>query len=169
MRVFYVFIIATTDPYIDPLAIDPFISGWDSNHSVPWMLHYLLWPPQPIHHLLKLKLTKPPGSLRGCITSANRFRIFYRSPMLSTSNAMINIGYHIIFRWETKCGYTCRKNALLGPIEIFALSVTDLTPSPRLWMRIILSSTFLLSLACTQCSTWIFFSYTSHHYWRPPR
>jgi hypothetical protein len=32
---------------------------------------------------------------------------------------------------------------------------------------ILLSSTFLLSLACTQCSTWISFALISHHYWTP--
>jgi hypothetical protein len=32
-------------------------------------------------------------------------------------SAMINTGCHISFRWETKCGYTCRKNTLQGPIE----------------------------------------------------
>jgi hypothetical protein len=157
------------EPYIAQLTTTPFRSGWDSNHWVPWMLHYLLRPPRSTHHLLQLKLTKPPGSLRGSNTSANRFRIFYRSPMPSTSNAMINTGCHISFRWETKCGCTCRKNALQGPIGSFAHSVMDLTPSPRLWVTIILSSTFPLSLACTQCSTWISFDHISHHYWTPQR
>jgi hypothetical protein len=83
------------------------------------MLHYPLWPPRPTHPLLQLKLTKPPSSLSGSNTSTNRFMIFYRSPMPSTSNAMINIGCHISFRWETKCGCTCRKNALQGPIGSF--------------------------------------------------
>jgi hypothetical protein len=110
---------------------------------------------------------KATGSLRGSNTSANRFRISYRSPMTSTSSAMINIGCHISFRWATKFGCTCRKNALQDPIGSFAHSVMGRTPSPRPWGIILLSSTFLLSLACTQCSTWISFALISHHYWTP--
>jgi hypothetical protein len=60
-------------------------------------------------------VTKTPISLRGSNTSSNRFRIFYRSPMPSTSSAMINTGCHTSFRWETKFGCTCRKEHLTGP------------------------------------------------------
>jgi hypothetical protein len=81
------------------------------------MLHFPLRSPRPTHLLLQLKLTKPPGSLSGSSTSTNRFRISYRSPMTSTNNAMINIGCHISFRWATKFGCTCRKNALQDPIR----------------------------------------------------
>jgi hypothetical protein len=81
------------------------------------MLHFPLRSPRPTPLLLQLRLTKPPGSLRGSNTSTNRFRISYRSPMTSTSSAMINIGCHISFRWVTKFGCTCRKNALQDPIE----------------------------------------------------
>jgi hypothetical protein len=95
------------------------------------MLHFPLRSPQPTHLLLQLKLKKPPGSLSGSITSANRFRISYRSPMTSTSSAMINIGCHISFRWETKFGCTCRKNALQDPIRSFTHFVMGHTPSPR--------------------------------------
>jgi hypothetical protein len=133
------------------------------------MLHFPLRSPRPTHLLLQLKLTKPLGSLRGSSTSANRFRISYRSPMTSTSNAMINIGCHISFRWATKFGCTCRKNALQDPIGSFTHSIMGCTPSPRLWGIILLSSTFLLSLACTQCSTWISFDLISHHYWTPQK
>jgi hypothetical protein len=115
------------------------------------MFHFPLQSPQPTHLLLQLKLTKPPGSLRRSSTSANRFRISYRSPMTSTNNAMINIGCHISFRWATKFGHTCRKNALQDPIRSFSHSVMGHTPSPRPWGIILLSSTFLLFLACTQC------------------
>jgi hypothetical protein len=48
--------------------------------------------------LLQLKLTKPPSSLSGSSTSANKFRISYRNPMTSTNSAMINIGCRISFR-----------------------------------------------------------------------
>jgi hypothetical protein len=85
------------------------------------MLHFPLRSPRPTHLLLQLKLTKPPGSLSGSNTSTNRFRISYRSPMTSTSSAMINIGCHISFRWATKFGCTCRKNALQDPIGSFPL------------------------------------------------
>jgi hypothetical protein len=133
------------------------------------MLHFPLRSPRPTHLLLQLKLTKPPGSLRGSSTSTNRFRISYRSPMTSTNNAMINIGCHISFRWATKFGCTCRKNALQDPIGSFTHSIMGCTLSPRPWGIIILSSTFLLSLACTQCSTWISFALISHHYWTPQK
>jgi hypothetical protein len=133
------------------------------------MLHFPLRSPRPTHLLLQLKLTKPPGSLSGSSTSANRFRISYISPMTSTNSDMINIRCHIIFKWETNFGCTCRKNALQDPIGSFAHSVMGRTPSPRLWGIILLSSTLLLSLACTQCSTWISFSLIPHHYWTPQK
>jgi hypothetical protein len=99
--------------------------------------------------MLQLELTKPPGSLSGSSTSTNKFRIFYRSLMPSASSSMINTGCHTSFRWETKFGFTCRKNALQGLIGSFIHSVMDPTPSPRLWVIILLSSTFPHSLACT--------------------
>jgi hypothetical protein len=133
------------------------------------MLHFPLRSPRLTHLLLQLKLTKPPGSLSGFGTSANRFRISYRSLMTSTNNAIINIGCRISFRWATKFGCTCRKNALQDPIRSFAHSIMDRTLSPRPWGIMILSSTFLLSLACTQCSTWISFTLISHHYWTPQK
>jgi hypothetical protein len=141
--------IATINPYIAQLAIDPFRWGCDSNHLVPWMLHYPLRPPRSTHPLLQLKLTNPPDSLSGSSTSTNRFRILYRSPMPSTSRAMKNTECHISFIWATKFGCTCKKNTLQGPIGRFSHSVMGRTPSPRLWVTMILSSTFLLSLACT--------------------
>jgi hypothetical protein len=128
------------------------------------MLHFPLRSPRPTHLLLQLKLKKPPGSLSRSITYANRFQKSYRSPMTSTSSAMINIRCHISFMWMTKFGCTCRKNTLHDPIRIFSHYIMGHTPSPRLWGIIHLSSTFLLSLARTQCSTWIFFALISHHY-----
>jgi hypothetical protein len=131
------------------------------------MLHFPLWSPRPTHLLLQLKLKKTPNSLSISNTSSNRFMISYRSPMRSINSAMINIRCHINFRWVTKFGCICRKNALQDPIIIFAHSVMVHTPSPRPWGIIFFSSTFLLSLACTQCSTWISFALISHHYWTP--
>jgi hypothetical protein len=55
---------------------------------------------------------KPLGSLRESIISTNKFRIFYKSPMPSTSKAMIKTGCPISFKWEKKFGCNCRKNAL---------------------------------------------------------
>jgi hypothetical protein len=133
------------------------------------MFHFPLRSPRPTHLLLQLKLTKPPGSLIKSSTSANRFRISYRSPMISTRSTMINIECHISFRWATKFGCTCRKKALQDPIRIFSHSVMGYTPSSMLWGIMILSSTFLLSLAFTQCSTWISFTLISHHYWTPQK
>jgi hypothetical protein len=131
------------------------------------MLHFPLRSPRPTHLLVQLKLTKPPSSLSGSNTSANRFRISYRSLMRSTNNTMINIGCHISFRWATKFCCTCRKNALQDPIGSFAHSVMGRTLSPRPWGIILLSSTFLLSLVYIHCSTWISFTLISHHYWTP--
>ena len=119
------------------------------------MLHFPLRSHRPTHLLLQLKLTKPPDSFRGSNTSTNRFKISYRSPMTSTRSTMINIQFHISFRWVTKFGCIFRKNTLQDPIGSFSHSVMGRTLSPRLWGIIIFSSTFLLSLAYTQCSTWI--------------
>ena len=141
--------IATTKPCIAQPAIAPFRWGWDSNHWVPYMLHYPLRSPRPTHLLLQLKLTKPPSSLSRSNTSANRFRISYRSLMTSTNNAMINIGCCISFRWGINFGCTCKKNALQDPIGSFNHSVMGCTPSPRLWVIMLSISTFLFSLACT--------------------
>jgi hypothetical protein len=131
------------------------------------MLHFPMRSPQLNHPLLQLKMKKPPDSLSGSNTSANRFKISYRSPMTSTNNAMIKIGCHISFRCATKFGCTCRKNTLEDPIGSFTHSIMGHTLSPRLWGIMLLSSTFLLSLACTQCSTLISFALISHHYWTP--
>ena len=151
MRVSPIFNTTKTYPYIAQLATGPFIWGWDFNHWVPWMLHYPLRPPKKTHHMIQLELKNPPDSMRRSITSANRFRIFYRSLIPSTSSVMINTVCHTSFRWETKFGCTCKNNALQDPIERFVHFAMDLTPSPRLWVTIILSSTSPPSLVCTQC------------------
>ena len=62
--------------------------------------------------------------------------------MTITSSAMINIGCHISFMWATKFGCTCRNNALQKPIGRLSHSVMGRTPSTRMWVTIILSSTF---------------------------
>jgi hypothetical protein len=71
------------------------------------------------------------------------------------------------FQVGDKVWLHCRNNTLQDPIGSFAHSVMGRTPSPRSWGIMLLSSTFLLSLACTQCSTWISFALISHHYWTP--
>jgi hypothetical protein len=92
MRVFPMINTTTTETYIAQLATSPFRWGWDFNHWVPWMLHYPLRPSRKICCMLQLELTNPPGSLSRSNTSSNRFRIFYRSPMPSTRNTLINKG-----------------------------------------------------------------------------
>jgi hypothetical protein len=133
------------------------------------MLHYPWRTPRPTHPSMHHKLTKPPDSLSGCNTSANRFKIFYIGPMPSTSNAMINTGCHINSRWATNFCCTCRKNTLQYPIRRLPHFGMGHTPSPRIWVAIILCSTFPLSLAFTQSSTWLSFNHISHHYWTPQR
>jgi hypothetical protein len=154
----------TIEPYISQPTTTHFRWGWDFNHWVLWMLHYPLWPPRKNCPMLKLNPTKVPGSLRIYNTSVNRFRIFYISPMRCTIKAMINTECHTSFRWEIKFGCTCIKNALQVAIKIFTHSSMDLIPSPRLWVTIILSSTFPPSLSFTQCLMWTSFGHTSHHY-----
>jgi hypothetical protein len=133
------------------------------------MLHYPLRSPQLTHLMFQLKLKNPAVSFIISSASANRFRISYINPMTSKSSVMINIECHISLRWAKKIGCTCRKSALQDPIESFSHSIMGHKPSPRLWVIIISSSTFLLSLACTQCSMWISFDRISHHYWTPQR
>jgi hypothetical protein len=169
MRVFPISNISTTEPYIAQLATTPFRWGWDSNHWAPWMLHYPWRSPWSTRPLLHQKLTKPLGLLSESNTSTDRFRIFYRSLMSSTSNTMINIGCHISFRWVAKFGCICRKNALQDPIGSFAHSIMGRTPSPRLWVTMLLSSTLPPSLVCIQSSMWLSFGHNSHHYWTPQR
>jgi hypothetical protein len=91
------------------------------------------------------------------------------SPMPSTSSTMINTGCHTSFRWEIKFGCTCRKNALQDPIRSFIHIFMDLIPSPIMWVKIFLSSTFPPSLSFTHCLMWTSFDHTFHHYWTPPR
>jgi hypothetical protein len=119
--------------------------------------------------LISLRSTKPPDSLSGFNTSANRSRRFCRNPMLSTSSAMINTGYHTSFRLATKSGYICRRSISPGPIKSFTHSVMGLTLSPRLWVAMLLSSTLHPSLVCIQYSMWTSFGHIFHHYWTPLR
>jgi hypothetical protein len=159
----------TTDPYIAQPTTTPFRWGWDFNHWVTWRLHYPLRPHRKNHPMLKPNPTKQPGSLNKSNTYTNMFKIFCRNPMPSTSSAMINTWCPTSFRWAIKFGFICRNNSLQDPIRSFIHSVMDLTPSPRLWVIIILSSTFPPSLACTQCLMWTSFGHTFHHYWTPQR
>jgi hypothetical protein len=116
MRIFPTFSIAIKGLSIAPPPITHFRWGWDSNPWVPLMLHYLFQSHKQNLPIFSLKLTKPPYSLRRFNTYTNRSMRFCRNPMLSISNTMINTGYSTSFRWETKSGYICRKNALQGLI-----------------------------------------------------
>jgi hypothetical protein len=150
---------ATTGLSIAPPSISHFRWGWDSNHWVTLMLHYLLPPHRKNLPMFSLRSTKPLDSLRR----------FCRNLMLSTRSAMINTGYRTSFKWETRSGYICRKSALQGPIKISTHFTMGLTLSPRLWVGIILSSTLHHSLACTQYSMWTSFNHIFHPYWTPQR
>jgi hypothetical protein len=77
---------------------------------------------------------------------------------------MINTGYHISFRLVTKSGYICRRSISLGPIGSFAHFIMVLTLSPRLWVVILLSSTFHPSLVCIQYLIWTSFGHIFPHY-----
>jgi hypothetical protein len=59
-----------------------------------------------------LRPKKPLDSLSGFKKTANKSMIFCRKPMLSTSSAMINIGYHTSCRWEIRSRCICRKSTL---------------------------------------------------------
>jgi hypothetical protein len=64
--------------------------------------------------------------------------------MPSTSNDMISIGFHTSFRLVTKYGCICKRDVSHTPIRILDHSNMVLTPSLRLWVRMILNevSTF---------------------------
>jgi hypothetical protein len=115
--------------------------------------------------MISLRSKNPPDSLSGFSTSANRFRRFCRSPMLSTRSTMINTRYHTSFKLATKSSYICRRSVSQGPIEISTHFAMGLTLSPRLWVEMILSSTLHPSLVYTQCSMWTSFDHIFHHYW----
>jgi hypothetical protein len=133
------------------------------------MVHYPLRPHTSNHPIRKPKPTKRPGSLNESNTYSNRFRIFCTSLMPSTSNTMINTKCLIIFRWEIKFGCTYRNNSLQDRIGTVIHSDMDLTSSPRLWVTMILSSTFPPSFTCTQCLIWTSFDHTFFPYWKPRR
>jgi hypothetical protein len=131
------------------------------------MLHYLLQPHRQTVPMFNLRPENPPDSLSRFNTYANRSMIFCRNIMLSTSNTMINTGYHTSFRLETNSGYISRSNILQGPIGNYSHFSMGLRLSPRLWVVMILSSTLHPSLASTQCLMWTSFGHIFHHYWTP--
>jgi hypothetical protein len=117
----------------------PFRWGQDFNQWVPLMLHCSLQSHRKNCPMFSLRPTNPPSSLNGFNTSAKRLMTFCINPMLSTRSAMINIGCHTCFKWETRYGCMCRKSALHGPIRRFVHFTMDLTLSPRIWVTMILS------------------------------
>jgi hypothetical protein len=159
----------TTGLSIVPPTIAHFRWVWDSNPWDPLMLHFLFPPHRKNLPMISLRSTKPQDSLSGFITSANRSRRFCRNPMLSSSNAMINIGYHTSFRLATKSSYICRRSISLGPIRRFNHFFMGLKLSPRLSVEILLSSTLHPSLICIKYSMWTSFSHIFHRYWTPLR
>ncbi len=59
---------------------------------------------------------KAPTSLSASNIFASSSMTFLRNQMPSTSSDMINTGCHTSFRWATKSGCICKRNALLEPI-----------------------------------------------------
>jgi hypothetical protein len=112
--------------------------------------------------MLRPMLIEQPNLLNESITSNNKFMIFCREPMPSTSSTIVNIGYHTSFRWEIRHDYICRKSTSQDPIIISTHCDMGLTPSPRLWVRMILNQVSPLSLACTQYLMWNCFDHIFH-------
>ena len=139
----------TTRLSITPPTIAHLRWGWDSNPWVPLLLHYLLQPHMHNLPIFSLRLTKPLDSLSGFNRYARKSIRFCRNPMLSTRSAMINTGYCTSFRLETKSGYICRRSISQSLIRSSTNIAMGLTPSPRMWVEMLLSSTLHPSLACT--------------------
>jgi len=112
--------------------------------------------------MLRLGLIKKKKLLSESNTSNKKFMIFCRNPKPSTSNTVINIGYHASLRWEIRYGCICIKSASQDPIESSSHSDTDLIPSPRLWVRMVLNYIFPLFLACILYLVWIYFDHIFH-------
>ena len=146
------------------LAITFFKWAWDSIHYVPLMWPYHLQWLREIRHMSSLKHTRKISLLSTFNTSSNRSMTYWTNPMLSTSSSMINIRCHTSSRWVTIFGYICRRSDSLGLTARFIRFNIGHTPSPMLWEITILTSAFPHSLACTQCSMWITFNHTFHHY-----
>ena len=72
-------------------------------------------------------------------TSEKKSMIFCRKLMPSTSNTMISIRFHTNSKWVTRFGCICRKSASWDLIERFIQFDMGLTPSPRLWMTMLLN------------------------------
>lgn len=89
--------------------------------------------------MLKPRLIRKQNLLNGSITSNNDSMIFCIKLMPSASNYMINIGFCTSFRWVITYGFVFRKSDLEDPIASFTYFVMGLTPSPRLWVRILLN------------------------------
>ena len=155
---------ATTGLSTAQLATTLFRWAWDSSHYVPsmWPCHSQLL--TQILLMSNLKQRRQTTSLSISNIFASRSMTFWRNQMPSTSSDMINIVCHTSFKWATKSGCICKRNALLEPIGNSDHFDMVLTPLPRLWEIMHLSSAFPHSLACTQCSMWIAFDHTFHHY-----
>jgi hypothetical protein len=149
---------------IAPPTICHFRWGLDSNPWVSLMLPYLLQPRRKNIPMFSMRSTNPPNSFSRFNIFGNRSMRFFQKTMLSTSNAMINIGYHTSFRWETRSGYIFRKRSLQGPIRSSSHFDMGLTLSPYLWVAMSLRSTLHLSLACTQYSMCTSFDHIFHHH-----
>ena len=135
----------------------PFKWVWYFNHCVWLMLLCLVQLHKQNPHMYSPRLIKQSSLLNASRTYANKFMKSWRIPLPSTSSNMTNIGCHTSLRWATKFGCICRNNALPKPIERLDHFDMSLTSSPRMWEKILLSSTFPHSLSCTECSMWATF------------
>lgn len=131
------------------LATTLFRWAWDSSHYVPlmWACHLQLL--KQIRLMFSPKQIRKTTSLSTSNISTSKSTTFWRNQMPSTSSDIINIVCHISFEWATKSSCICKRNALLKPIKNLDLFDMVLTPLPRLWETMHLSSAFPHSLACT--------------------
>jgi hypothetical protein len=152
MRVSHMSNTVTIGLSIVPLVISHFRWVWDSNPWDPLMFHFLFPPHKKTLSLISMRSTKPLDSLSEFNTSANMNKRFCKNPMLSTSCAMKNTGYHTSFRLVINSGYIFRRRVSPGPIKSFSHFIMGLTLSPRMWVAILLSSKLHPSLVCIQYS-----------------
>jgi hypothetical protein len=107
---------ATTEPFIDRLAIVPFRWGWDFNHWVPLMSHCPLHPHMNNHPMINMRPTNPPSLLNRFNTSNNRSMIFYKKPMLSTNNATMDFFLSLHLTIENP--KTCSRHKDFNPFRL---------------------------------------------------
>jgi hypothetical protein len=99
--------------------------------------------------------------------SKNKFIIFGINPMPITCNDIIKIDFNTSSRLVTRHGCTWRKSESQAPIGIFFHFDMGLTPSPRLWVRMLLNLIFHPSLDYSLYVMWSYLDHVFHLYWTP--